>query len=155
MFRKKKISERCSECSKFLSAEQLQVGMGICTDCAEKLVANIKRNLKIRAMIGLLLVSVVFIVIQHFRANFAPNAISELSVPILVIIALMCFLFPFFKYVKLEEIFESHSAVVVLEERLGFIIIESMFTVISGPFFFVSRLYQIRKLSKYINNQYY
>jgi len=151
-FRKRYLRERCAECSSFLY-QQGQKKMGVCTNCAKKELDKIKNSRRIRTLIGLVLASVFLSVMLSLNANNFDNALTELSTGMQVLTVLGCFLFPFAKFVSMEDIFPTGSSLGDFEEA-GFIaVIEFLISAFTGPIFFIHGLYKIRKLSSYINSQ--
>jgi len=64
MFTRKK-SERCKYCSKFLTDDQKQMDRTLCVECAGSIASGIKKSFKIRTVIGVLCIVVVFAFIHY------------------------------------------------------------------------------------------
>jgi len=198
MFRKK-TSERCAYCRKFLSPEQMSTG--ICLDCAQKAVAGIKQSIKIRVVIGMFLMAVLFVLIHYLRVNSFEYGTPPLSVmrsPAFggyltynvrtfnglintslfrqILLGILFFLIPFAKRVRFgvgnyyalatnfndtKERDKSHASdhpyVIAARsarggaDRAGLLFCELFLSAISGPVFFVHRIYTLVKLSSYLN----
>ena len=65
----KKVRERCKYCSKFLTDKQKQEARDLCLDCANGILTEIRKSFKIRAVLGVLCVIVVFAFIHYMRMN--------------------------------------------------------------------------------------
>jgi len=192
MFRKK-TSERCEYCRKFLSKNQISTG--ICPDCAEKVISGIWQSIKIRTVIGILFVTAVFILIHYMRINsfeYGTAPLNVMRVPVFwgyltynvrtfnwivnsspveqIHLALLCFLIPFAKRVRfgvgafytfstkhMEKTHASDHPYFISAttarggaDRAGLLICELFLSAVSGPFFFIHRIYMINRLSAYV-----
>ena len=68
MFKKEKL-ERCKHCRKFLTDEQKRADRTLCLDCADSVLAGIKKSFRIRAVLGVLCIALVFAFIHYMRMN--------------------------------------------------------------------------------------
>jgi len=65
----KKIRERCKYCSKFLTDAQKQEARDLCLDCAQNIFTRLRKSFRIRTVLGVLCVILVFLFIQYMRMN--------------------------------------------------------------------------------------
>ena len=150
LFRKSQLRERCRSCSQFLH-HHAQQKMGICIDCARKQIEDIKTNRRIRTIIGLLLASTFLTLIMSLTANNVDSILTILWVEEIALIALVLFLLPFARLIRLgsnggymdEDGFNEAGFVAIIEFAI------SAFT---GPFFFIHGIIRMKKLSNYIKN---
>ncbi len=96
------------------------------------------------------------------------NTITNLSLSMHILLATVCFLVPFASYINLGINTYRHEAETNLYDlepitgsvlagygnhkvdEIGFFVISIILSIVSGPFFFIYKLYKLRQLSNYI-----
>ena len=181
-----KKSDRCKTCRRRLSGELAHIGF--CEECIVKEIVNIKKRLRISAMIGAVVTATVFAAIYYAKSNAFEfegdmfiavpfghliyntrsfNSMTSLSVSAHILLALACFLAPFGSRVRLDFDTQRSKAEVDIYKSdpisgrmaagssahrtdvAGMFIFEIMVSAVSGPFFFVYRIYKLRQLTNY------
>ena len=150
-FRKRYLRERCAKCSCFLH-HQGQKEMGICVDCAKKELEKIIDSRRIRTLIGLVLASMFFALLLSLNANNFDNALTELSIGVQALAIFGCFLFPFARFVSLDDLLPMSTNSFFGGNDGCTAVIEFLISAFTGPIFFVHGLFKIQRLSNYINN---
>ena len=188
-------SQRCQylHCRKFIF---LDMGTGMCTDCAKGAVNGLKKYFKKRSIVGVCFTLTILLVIPAINVLLGLHDAIHIPIRIgylwqgymsialwdfgmvaalglfgIIWVMVICYLLAFTRKinfdagllqykvdysVKGDEIFYASAAQIQKGRsdsatRGGLIVIELLFSIFTGPFYFIHGLYTLRKLSTYIN----